>query len=88
MSQDSFAAPPTASAGDRDLEELELQRTIGLTSMHSTETRENTKGTELDSQPVVDRSPRTNFEVRSSPCQMVSMADREWSKDTSRLPNL
>jgi hypothetical protein len=67
MPHSSFVAPPAASDVDRGLEELELQRTVGLTRMHPANIHEDIgtdDGAKLGDQPVVDEGPRTKFEVR------------------------
>jgi hypothetical protein len=66
MSHRSFAAPPATSDADRGLEELELQRTAGLTRMHPADTHEDigTDHAKPGDQPGVHEGPRTKFEVR------------------------
>jgi hypothetical protein len=66
MSHNSFAAPPLASDVDRGLEELELQRTVGLTRMHPADAHEGmgVEGTRRGDQPIAPEGARTKFEVR------------------------
>jgi hypothetical protein len=66
MSRNSFITPTGATDVDRGLEELELQRTVGLTRMHPADTpaEVETGDTPLAAGQISAEGPRTKFEVR------------------------